>query len=112
MKLSDLQLLQPIVIDGVVGYINFICEDYVTMIFMDTPLPTSMNSRWGRHQVARCIYPQDLINVRTDLTEKELAHPVLHRTSDPLSNHHRKNNGKYNGQRPVPDRNSRSDPYS
>ena len=112
MKLSDLQLLQPIVIDGVVGYVNFICEDYVTMIFMDTPLPKSMNSRWGRHEVARCIYPQDLINVRTDLTEKELAHPVLHRTSDPLSNHHRKNNGKYNGQSPVPDRNSRSDPYA
>ena len=79
MLLSDLHLLQPIVIDGVVGYINFICEDYVTMIFMDTPLPASMNSRWGRHQVARCIYPQDLINVRTDLTEKELEHPVLHR---------------------------------
>ena len=55
MELSDLQLLQPNVIDGVVGYVNFICEDYVTMIFMDTPLPTSMNSRWGRHQVARCI---------------------------------------------------------
>jgi len=111
MLLSDLHLLQPIVIDGVVGYINFICEDYVTMIFMDTPLPTSMNSRWGRHQVARCIYPQDLINVRTDLTEKELEHPVLHRTSDPLSNHHRKNNPKFT-ERPAPDRNSRSHPYN
>ena len=111
MLLSDLHLLQPIVIDGVVGYINFICEDYVTMIFMDTPLPASMNSRWGRHQVARCIYPQDLINVRTHLTEKELANPVLHRTSDPLSNHHRRNNKKFDPSRPEPERNSRSNPY-
>ena len=111
MKLSDLQLLQPLVIDGVVGYIYFICEDYVTMIFMDTQLPASMNSRWGSHQVARCIYPQDLPNVRIHLTEKELDHPVLHRTSAPLSNHHRKNNPKFIG-RPTPDRNSRSHPYN
>ena len=112
MLLSDLKLLQPIVCDGIVGYVNFICEDYVTMTYIDTPLPTSMNSRWGRHQAAMIIRPQDLVNVRIDLTEKELEHPVLHRTSDPLSNHHRKNNGKYNGQRPVPDRNSRSNPYA
>ena len=111
MLLSDLHLLQLIVIDGVVGYINFICEDYVTMIFMDTPLPASMNSRWGRHQASMIIRPQDLINVRTHLTEKELEHPVLHRTSDPLSNHHRKNNPKFT-ERPAPDRNSRSHPYN
>ena len=110
MLLSDLQLLQPIVCDGVVGYINFICEDYVTMIFMDKPLPACMNSRWGRNQVAICIYPQDLPKVRVHLTEEELNHPVLHRASDSLANHHRKNNPKFL-ERPAPDRNSRSHPY-
>ena len=111
MLLSDLYYLQPIVCDGIVGYVNFICEDYVTMTYVDTPLPTSMNSRWGRHQASMVIRPQDLPKVRIHLTEKELAHPVLHRTSDSLSNHHRKNNVKYSGIRPVPDRNSRSNPY-
>ena len=111
MELNDLKLLQPIVCDGIVGYVNFICEDYVTMTYIDTPLPTSMNSRWGRHQAAMIIRPQDLINVRTDLTEKELDHPVLHRTSDPLANHHRKRNPKFTG-RPAPDRNSRTHPYN
>ena len=111
MLLSDLHLLQPIVIDGVVGYINFICEDYVTMIFMDTPLPTSMNSRWV--DIKCKVYISAGLNQCTHTSYGErVRHPVLHRTSDPLSNHHRKNNGKYNGQRPVPDRNSRSDPYA
>ena len=110
MLLTDFQLLQPIVCDGIVGYINFICEDYVTMTFMDRPLPASMHSRWGRHQVAMCIYPQDLPKVRVHLTEEELNRPVLNRTSDPLANHHRKNNPKFIG-RPAPDRNSRSHPY-
>mgnify|MGYP001167570232 CR=1 FL=1 len=111
MLLTDLYYLQPIVCDGIVGYVNFICEDYVTMTYIDTPLPTSMNSRWGRHQAAMVIRPQDLVNVRTHLTEKELQHPVLHRTSDPLSNHHRKSNPKFTG-RPAPDRNSRTHPYN
>ena len=110
MLLTDFQLLQPIVCDGIVGYINFICEDYVTMTFMDEPLPASMNSRWGRHQVAMCIYPQDLHKVRVHLTEDELNRSVLHRTSDSLANHHRRNNKKF-GSRPAPDRNSRSHPY-
>ena len=111
MELSDPKLLQPIICDGIVGYVNFICEDYVTMTFIDTPLPTSMNSRWGRHQASMIIRPQDLINVRIDLTEKELNHPVLHRTSDSLSNHHRRNNKKFDPSRPEPERNSRSNPY-
>ena len=111
MKLSDFKVLEPLVCDGIVGYVTFITDDYIVMTYIDTPLPTSMNSRWGRHQAAMLIYPQDLPKVRTDLTEEELAHPVLHRTSDSLANHHRKSNPKFTN-RPAPDRNSRTHPYN
>ena len=69
MKLNDFELLQPVEWDGIKGYISFICEDYLTICFIDEPLPTSANSRWGRHYVSILVYPQHYHEIRCRLDE-------------------------------------------
>jgi hypothetical protein len=69
MKLTDFELLQPVEWDGIKGYISFICEDYLTICFIDEPLPTSANSRWGRHYVSILVYPDHYHEIRCRLDE-------------------------------------------
>ena len=69
MKKSDLELLQPVQWHDVTGYINFICEDYLTICFIDEPLPTSANSSWGRHYAAILVYPQHYHEIRCRVDE-------------------------------------------
>ena len=71
MKKSDLELLQPVQWHDVTGYINFICEDYLTICFIDEPLPTSANSRWGRHYAAILVYPQYYHEIRCRVDEEK-----------------------------------------
>lgn len=71
MKQSDFQLLQPVQWHDVTGYINFICEDYLTICFIDEPLPTSANSRWGRHYAAILVYPQYYHEIRCRVDEEK-----------------------------------------
>ena len=71
MKKSDLELLQPVQWHDVTGYINFICEDYLTICFIDEPLPTSANSRWGRHYAAILVYPNHYHEIRCRVDEEK-----------------------------------------
>ena len=69
MKLTDFELLQPVEWDGIKGYISFICEEYLTICFIDQPLPKSANSRWGRHYVSILVYPNHWHEIRCRLDE-------------------------------------------
>ena len=71
MKKSDLELLQPVQWHDVQGYINFICEDYLTICFIDEPLPTSANSRWGRHYAAILVYRNSWHEIRCRVDEEK-----------------------------------------
>ena len=53
------------------GYISFISEEYITICFIDTPLPKSANSRWGRHYVNIVVYPAFYHEVRSCLDEEQ-----------------------------------------
>ena len=71
MKLTDFELLKPVTYSHVTGYISFISDDYITICFKDIPLPTSANSRWGRHYVNIVVYPDFWHEVRSRLDETE-----------------------------------------
>ena len=71
MKSIDFELLQPVTYGHVTGYISFISEEYITICFKDIPLPTSANSRWGRHYVNIVVYPDFWHEVRSRLDETE-----------------------------------------
>ena len=71
MKPIDFELLQPVTYGHVTGYISFISEEYITICFKDIPLPTSANSRWGRHYVNIVVYPNFWHEVRSRLDETE-----------------------------------------
>jgi len=69
MKQTDFELLQPVCYHGTCGYISFISEYYISICFKDIPLPTSANSRWGRHYANIIVYPQYWNEVRSCLDE-------------------------------------------
>lgn len=83
MNQTDFELLQPVAYGGVTGYISFISEYYITICFIDIPLPESENSRWGRHYVNLVVYPKYYHEVRSclDATKEEGQRPP---TSDLL----------------------------
>jgi len=65
------ELLQPVEYHGVRGYISFISEYYLSICFKDIPLPTSENSRWGRHYANIIVYPEFQHEIRCCLHEAE-----------------------------------------
>ena len=71
MKQTDLELLQPVCYHGTYGYISFISEYYISICFKDIPLPTSENSRWGRHYVNLVVYPEYWNEIRCCLDEEQ-----------------------------------------
>tara|TARA_Y100000385_G_C13059738_1_gene623774 strand:+ start:1381 stop:1698 length:318 start_codon:yes stop_codon:yes gene_type:complete len=70
---TTFELLQPVEYRGSKGYITFISEYYISICFIDIPLPESENSRWGRHYVNFIVYPNywNEIRCRLDEVEKE-----------------------------------------
>jgi hypothetical protein len=71
MKQSDFEVLQPVKYRGTTGYISFISEYYISICFIDIPLPESANSRWGRHYVNLIVYPPHWYEIRCRLDEVE-----------------------------------------
>ena len=63
------ELLQPVEYRGTTGYISFISEYYVSICFIDLPLPESENSRWGRHYVNLIVHPQHQHEIRCCLSK-------------------------------------------
>lgn len=71
MNKNDFELLQPVEYDGIKGYISFIDDAYLTICFIDQPLPESANSRWGRHYVNILVYPCYWHEIRCCMDENE-----------------------------------------
>ena len=71
MKQTDFELLQPVCYHGTHGYISFISEYYISICFKDIPLPTSENSRWGRHYATLVVYPEFWNEIRCCLDEEQ-----------------------------------------
>ena len=69
MKQTDFEILQPVEYRGTKGYITFISEYYISVCFIDIPLPESANSRWGRHYVNFIVYPNSWNEIRCRLDE-------------------------------------------
>ena len=70
-KSSDYELLQPVCYHGTCGYISFISEYYISIVFKDIPLPESANSRWGRHYATLIVYPEYWHEIRSCLDEEQ-----------------------------------------
>jgi len=70
-KQSDFELLQPVCYHKTCGYITFISEYYISICFIDIPLPKSANSRWGRHYVNIVVYPPYWHEIRSCLDENQ-----------------------------------------
>ena len=71
MKSIDFELLQPVCYHGTHGYISFISEYYISICFIDQPLPESANSRWGRHYANLVVYPEYWNEIRCCLDEEQ-----------------------------------------
>ena len=65
------ELLQPVAYGCVTGYISFISEYYISIVFKDIPLPESANSRWGRHYSTLIVYPEFWHEIRCCLDEEQ-----------------------------------------
>lgn len=63
------ELLQPVEYRGTTGYISFISEYYISICFIDQPLPEEAHSRWGRHYVNFIVYPFNWNEIRCRLDE-------------------------------------------
>lgn len=70
-KSMTFEILQPVEYRGTTGYISFISEYYISICFIDIPLPESANSRWGRHYVNLIVYPPQQNEIRCRLSEAE-----------------------------------------
>ena len=81
---NDFQMLQPVAWRDVVGYISFIDDAYLTICFIDQPLPKSANSRWGRHYASILVYPNYWHEIRCRLDEKDEEERHVPPTSDLL----------------------------
>ena len=68
---TTFELLQPVEYHGTTGYISFVSEYYISICFLDVPLPESENSRWGRHYANIIVYPEFQHEVRCRLDEAE-----------------------------------------
>jgi hypothetical protein len=84
MNKNDFELLQPVEYDGIKGYISFIDDAYLTICFIDQPLPESANSRWGRHYVNILVYPCYWHEIRCRLDEEQEEGMHVPPTSDLL----------------------------
>ena len=71
MKLTDFELLQPVQYHTTTGYISFMSEYYISICFMDIPLPESENSRWGRHYANIIVYPEYWHEIRSRVDEEQ-----------------------------------------
>jgi hypothetical protein len=71
LKQSDFEILQPVEYRGTTGYISFISEYYISICFIDIPLPEEAHSRWGRHYVNLIVYPHNWYEIRCCLSEAE-----------------------------------------
>jgi len=69
--LTNFELLQPVEYHGTTGYISFVSEYYISICFRDIPLPTSENSRWGRHYANLIVYPEYWHEVRSCVDEEQ-----------------------------------------
>lgn len=68
---TTFELLQPVEYKGTTGYISFISEFYLTICFIDIPLPESANSRWGRHYANLIVYPHFYHEIRSRVDEEQ-----------------------------------------
>ena len=71
MKKSYFELLQPVQWRDITGYISFIDDAYLTICFIDQPLPESANSRWGRHYAAILVYRNSWHEIRCRMDEEK-----------------------------------------
>jgi len=71
MKQTDFEILQPVEYRGTKGYITFISEYYISICFIDRPLPEEAHSRWGRYYVNLVVYPHYWYEIRCRLDEIE-----------------------------------------
>jgi len=71
MKLTDFELLQPVEYHNLTGYITFLSEYYISICFIDRPLPEEAHSRWGRHYVNIIVYPQNWNEIRSCVDEEQ-----------------------------------------
>jgi len=71
MKQTDFELLQPVEYHNLTGYISFISEYYISIVYKDIPLPESANSRWGRHYCTIIVYPPYWHEIRSRLDEEQ-----------------------------------------
>jgi hypothetical protein len=84
MNKNDFQLLQPVEYRGTTGYISFISEYYISICFIDIPLPESANSRWGRHYVNFIVYPPNWNEIRCRLDQEQEEKEYIPPRSDLL----------------------------
>ena len=75
------ELLQPVEYHGTRGYISFISEYYVSICFIDIPLPESKNSRWGRHYANLVVYPDYWHEIRSCVSEAEKEQSIPPRSN-------------------------------
>jgi hypothetical protein len=69
MKKTDFELLQPVEYHNLTGYITFISEYYISICFIDRPLPEEEHSRWGRYYTNIVVYPPYWHEIRSRLDE-------------------------------------------
>tara|TARA_B100001287_G_C22535219_1_gene459356 strand:+ start:361 stop:690 length:330 start_codon:yes stop_codon:yes gene_type:complete len=71
MKQTDFELLQPVEYQHMTGYISFISEHYISIVYKEVLLPDDVASRWGRHYSTIIVYPQFWHEIRSRLDETE-----------------------------------------
>ena len=47
------EMLEPVTYGNTKGYISFMCEEYISICFIDRPDPTC---RWGRYKTNLVVY--------------------------------------------------------
>lgn len=47
------EILEPVTYSNTKGYISFMCEEYISICFIDRPDPTC---RWGRYKTNLVVY--------------------------------------------------------
>jgi len=62
------EMLEPVTYHTTKGYISFMCEDYVTICFIDRPDATC---RWGRYKSNIVVYRNYWNEIQSCLPEAE-----------------------------------------
>jgi len=65
------ELLQPVCYSNICGYISFISEYYISIVYKEVLLPDDVASRWGRHYSTIIVYPQFWHEIRSRLDEEQ-----------------------------------------